>query len=178
LLKELFHGVTFSPLVMNRDNRGSVTEIYRDEWHSGTKPCQWNMTKSNANVLRGVHVHYKHTDHLVVLHGRLSIGLYDLRPNSPTYRKAALFEVGSEPPSALRIPTGVMHGFYAHEPSLYVYGVDSYYDRRDELGCHWADPALGIAWPCQQPELSERDKSAPSLGEVQTQLIALNPGLR
>jgi dTDP-4-dehydrorhamnose 3,5-epimerase len=178
MVEELFHGVTFSPLIINSDDRGCLAEIYRDEWHNGTKPCQWNMSKSKANVLRGVHVHYKHTDHMVVLVGRLSIGLYDLRPNSPTYKMATLLEVDSKLLSALRIPVGVMHGFYAHESTMYICGVDSYYEPQDELGCHWADPALGIPWPCQHPELSERDKKAASLGEVQAQFIALNRGLR
>jgi dTDP-4-dehydrorhamnose 3,5-epimerase-like enzyme len=178
LTLELPHGVTFSPLRMNRDERGSLTEIFRDEWIiEGGKPCQWNLTKTNANVLRGVHVHYKHADYMVVVDGKLSIGLYDARPKSPTYRKSTLFEFSAESVSALSLPVGIMHGFYAHEPTLYVYGVDSYYDPQDELGCHWADPALSIPWPCQTPELSERDKSAAPLSGVEAKLLALNPDL-
>jgi dTDP-4-dehydrorhamnose 3,5-epimerase len=114
---------------------------------------------------------------MVVIDGRLSVGLYDARPNSPTYRKAVLFELDSERLSALRIPVGVMHGLYTHEPSLHIYGVDSYYDLEDELQCHWADPALGIPWPCRHPELSERDKSPVSLAETQARLLALNRSL-
>jgi dTDP-4-dehydrorhamnose 3,5-epimerase len=177
LSTELLHGVTLSPLTMNRDNRGHLTEIYREEWYAAARPCQWNVSRTKANVLRGVHVHYKHLDHVVVIDGRLSVGLYDARPRSPTYRKAVLFEITGDRLSTLRIPVGVMHGLYAHEPTLQIYGVDAYYDVEDELQCHWADPALGIPWPCRDPELSERDKAPVSLAEAQAQLIALNPGL-
>jgi dTDP-4-dehydrorhamnose 3,5-epimerase len=174
LSNELPQGVIFSPLTMNRDDRGCLTEIYRDEWYDATKARQWSVTRTAANVLRGVHVHYRHTDHLVVIDGRFSVGLYDARPNSPTYRSAALFEIRAEPLLVLRIPVGVMHGLYAHEPTLHVCGVDAYYDPEDELQCHWADPALRIPWPCRNPELSARDRSAGSFAEAQARLIALN----
>ena len=48
-------------------------------------PCQWAATLSQANVLRGVHVHHRHHDYLVLLRGD-SVGLYDARPKSPTHR--------------------------------------------------------------------------------------------
>ena len=77
--------------------------------------------------------------------------------------------------SVLRIPAGVMHGFYCHEPTLYIYGVDSYFDPDDELGCHWADPGLGLKWPCKTPKLSGRDLQAGPLAEVEARLGTLNP---
>ena len=167
-------GVQLTALRMNRDERGWLAEIFRDEWRVGAQPCQWNATLSHANVLRGVHVHYKHVDYLVLLRGRICAGIYDARPRSPTYRMSAVIEINAEEISALRIPVGVMHGFYCYEPSLYIYGVDSYFDPGDELGCHWADPRLGIAWPCRNPSLSERDSQAGTLADVEAQLRALN----
>jgi dTDP-4-dehydrorhamnose 3,5-epimerase len=55
--------VTLSPL---RDRRGSLTEIFRQEWVNSVVPVQWNYVQSEANVLRGVHVHVNHIDYLVV----------------------------------------------------------------------------------------------------------------
>src|SRR3972149_5305605 len=83
---DLPHGVSLTPLRMHRDERGWLTEIFRDEWGGGVAPCQWNATMSQRNVLRGVHVHHKHQDYLVLLRGKISVGLYDARPRSPTYR--------------------------------------------------------------------------------------------
>ena len=176
-MPSLPHEVEIIPLTMHRDERGWLTEIYRQKWPVGIQPCQWNATFSDANVLRGVHVHYKHTDYLVLLRGRLSAGLYDARPKSPTHRMSCVFDIHCDEISALRIPTGVMHGFYCHEPTLYIYGVDSYFDPDDELGCHWADPGLGLKWPCKNPKLSERDLQAGPLADVEARLGTLNPEL-
>ena len=69
-MPSLPHDVEVIPLATHRDERGWLTEIYRQKWPVGVQPCQWNATFSDANVLRGVHVHYKHTDYLVLLRGR------------------------------------------------------------------------------------------------------------
>jgi dTDP-4-dehydrorhamnose 3,5-epimerase len=168
-------GVELIPLKTHADARGSLTEIFRDEWCEGFHPCQWNVTFSHANVLRGVHVHYKHSDYLVLLQGRISVGLHDARSGSQSYRTSCVTEIESNEMSVLRIPAGMMHGFYCHEPSLYIYGVNSYFDPDDELGCYWADPALGIAWPCREPLLNERDIRAGTLADVEARLHDLNP---
>jgi len=171
---QLPHGVELTPLTMHRDERGWLTEIFRDEWRVGVEPCQWNVTFSEANVLRGMHVHYKHRDFLVVLQGKLTVGLYDARPRSPTYRQTAMLEMSGERIAAMRVPVGIIHGFYCHEKTLYTYGVDGYFDPGDELGCHWADPRIPIAWPCRNPVLSERDRDAGSLAQVEARLRALS----
>jgi dTDP-4-dehydrorhamnose 3,5-epimerase len=169
---DLLENVRLTRLDMHSDARGSFTEFFRDEWAMGVSPCQWNVAISRANVLRGAHVHLRHSDYLVVVRGRLSVGLFDLRPGSRTYTRSALIELSGERLTGLSIPPGVMHGFYAHESSVHIYGVDAYYDPEDELGCNWADPDLGIAWPCSAPKLSPRDRDAGSLAEVQAQYLA------
>ena len=167
-------GVDLTAFKMHRDERGWLTEIFRDEWQLAD-PCQWNITRTNPGVLRGLHVHHRHHDYLVVMHGRITVGLRDLRPKSPTCGASAVFEMSDEKLAALRIPPGVLHGFYCPELTLYTYGVDAYYDPGDELGCHWADPAAGIAWPCRDPILSARDRDAGSLAELESRLRAIDP---
>ena len=41
-----------------------------------------------------------------------------------------------------------------------AYAVTKYWSLGDELGCKWDDPDIEINWPCTNPILSERDKSA------------------
>jgi dTDP-4-dehydrorhamnose 3,5-epimerase len=168
-------GVHLTPLKMWGDERGWLTEIFRHEWAVGVEPCQWNVTMSRPNVLRGMHVHHRHRDYLVVLSGRISVGLYDARTQSRTYRQSMLLEMSGDRLSALRVPTGVVHGVYCHDQTLYTYGVDGYYDPEDELACHWADPRLGICWPCQEPTLSERDRAAGALADLEARLRVLSP---
>jgi dTDP-4-dehydrorhamnose 3,5-epimerase len=156
-------GVELRPLTTHQDERGTFTEIFRNEWDTGIEPVQWNCVRSAAGVLRGVHAHATHADYLVIVHGRASIGLRDLRPGSPTAGMASLVEVVGDRLTAITIPPGVAHGFYFHEPSLHIYAVSEYWNPGDELGCHWADPALGIPWPMTTAQLSPRDAALPPL---------------
>jgi dTDP-4-dehydrorhamnose 3,5-epimerase len=163
---QLPHGVIHRPLTMHCDERGALTEVFRQSWDAAVKPVQWNIMTSEAGILRGVHVHPRHVDYVVLVHGRASMGLRDLRPGSPTEGLATLIEMRGDPISALTIPPGVAHGFLFHEPSTLLYGVSEYWDPADEIGCHWADPALEIPWPVTAARTSARDAEAPPLSEV------------
>lgn len=165
-------GMELRPLVVHRDGRGSVAELFRQEWAVGVRPVQWTMISSYQGVLRGLHVHLRHDDYLTVLHGRLSLGVRDLRPGSPTEGHSALLELDGETLLAVVIPHGIAHGLYFHEPTIFVLGVSHYFDPADELGCHWADPALEIAWPVAVPNLSARDAGLPPLAVVQSRIPA------
>ena len=55
-----------------------------------------------------------------------------------------------------------------------VYGVDFVWSPDDELGCMWNDPGLGLDWPCDNPELSERDQTA---GTLETLIAEVNARL-
>jgi dTDP-4-dehydrorhamnose 3,5-epimerase len=156
-------GTSLHPLDAHVDDRGSLVELWRASWPSGARPVQWNGSRSAANVLRGVHIHVRHTDYLVVVMGRAVIGLRDLRGDATT---VALVDLDGDAPEALVIPPGVAHGFYFPEPSLHCYAVNEEFDPTDELGCRFDDPALGIPWPTTDVVLSERDRDLPLLAEL------------
>lgn len=164
--ESLPQGVSLRSLQTHHDERGSLTELFRASWETGIDVVQWNYSESEARVLRGVHVHVKHADYLILLRGYASIGLRDLRIGSPTESMTALVEMQGTKLHALTIPPGVAHGFYFHEPSAHLYAVSEYWDQLDELGCHWADPALEINWPEVAPLISARDAALPSLREL------------
>ncbi len=157
------------------DDRGCFTELYRNEWDTGVAPIQWNAVRSEAGVLRGVHVHLRHDDYLTVPVGRASVGLRDLRSGSPTEGLAAIVALGADRQAALAIPHGVAHGFYFHEPSLHVYAVTRYWDPSDELSCRWDDPELEIPWPVQSARVSERDAASQSLRALLDELAPWQP---
>jgi len=168
-------GTALRSLEAHADARGAFTELYRREWGTGVEPIQWNAVRSEAGVLRGVHVHIRHDDYLTVPVGRASVGLKDLRRGSPTEGLAALVELGEEHPAALVIPHGVAHGFYFHESSLHVYAVSEYWDAADELACNWADPELGIPWPVATALVSDRDRGAQPLRALLDALAPSQP---
>lgn len=163
-------GVRLRPLEPHADARGVFTELHRVEWDTGVAPVQWNAVRSAAGVLRGVHVHPRHDDYLVVFAGRATVGLCDLRDRSPAGGRACCIELAGDSPTAITIPHGVAHGFFFHEPSIHVYAVSHYWDDSDELGCHWADPELGIPWPMRSAHASPRDEALPSLAALRAHL--------
>lgn len=166
------HDLRLTPLEPHGDDRGTFTELYREQWETGVAPVQWNVVDSEAGVLRGVHVHPRHDDYLTVIRGRATVGLRDLRPGSPTEGVAACVELDGARPTAISIPHGVAHGFYFHQPSTHVYAVSHYWDPADELGCRWDDPGLEIPWPQRSAHISPRDEQLPSLAKLLGELRA------
>ena len=164
-------GVWRRPLTVHRDARGTVAEFFRSEWPSGFQPAQWQVTVSAANSLRGMHLHLRHTDYLLVLDGTVALGLHDLRAGSPAHGRGLLLELDGAAPAALLIPPGVAHGLCCRTRATYVIGIDRAYDTADELGCRWDDARLGIPWPTDAPLLSPGDAALPPLAEV-THLVS------
>lgn len=171
-------GVSIVPLVTHRDTRGELTEVFRRSWHGAVDPVQWNVVRSDAGVLRGVHCHVDHWDWLILASGACSFGLADLRRGSPTERLAVTVEARGQAPFALVIPPGVAHGFLFTEPSVHVYGVTHYWNLADELGCRFDDPELGIPWPTRHVTLSPRDEALPPLRDLLPHVPPWRPSLR
>jgi dTDP-4-dehydrorhamnose 3,5-epimerase len=163
-------GVLHRPLEPRGDERGVFTELFRESWPLGVEPRQWNAVRSVANVLRGVHAHWRHADYLTVVAGHATIGLHDLREDSPTEGLAATVELRAEQPAGLVLPPGVAHGFYFHGPSVHVYAVDHEWDPDDELGCRWDDADLGIDWSCERPLISPRDAALGDLSKLRADI--------
>ena len=162
-------GVILRRLTTNADDRGALTEVFRQEWlPEGAPPMpQANLSGSHAGVLRGMHFHRRQADYWCVLDGTAFIALYDLRPDSGTTRALAAFTVDTaEGHLGLYIPPGVAHGFCALTDMHLQYFVDAYFDGTDEFGFAWNDPQAAIPWPVSEPKVSARDSANPSLTDA------------
>jgi dTDP-4-dehydrorhamnose 3,5-epimerase len=168
-------GVRSHRLLPNLDLRGSVTEVFREEWIDEMRPIQWNAVVSGSGVLRGVHVHARHDDYIAVVRGRVAIGLSDLRRASTTARLGAVVEVHEKDPLAMAIPAGVAHGIYTFDDSVLLYGVSQYYDPDDEFVCDWREPGLGIGWPVREAIISDRDAEGRPLSAVLEEIEPWQP---
>lgn len=160
-------GVVRCALTTYPDDRGDFTEIFRQHWHDSPPPVQWNLSRNRPNVLRGMHVHARHWDYLCVTDGEMTVGLHDLRATGAGAR-SAIVQLSADRLEMLVIPAGVAHGFYSTRGSTYVIGASSYYDPSDHRRCRWDCPELGLAWPCDRPELSPADRDAPDYAALAT----------
>ncbi len=164
----VIEGVKFVALRPFGDDRGRFLETFRKEWfpqRSWTR-VQSNVSYSKAGVLRGLHYHYHQVDYWFCVTGTVQVGLADLRPDSPTFRRTETLEIGEHNTSGIFIPVGVAHGFLALTEAALAYNVDNYYDNSDEHGVAWDDPGLAVDWKWSEPVLSDRDRRNPALAEL------------
>ena len=96
---------------------GILTELYRPEWGGLFAPGEeighlYTVFSPRGGTRKEWYFHEHTLDRYMVLSGTLSVGLYDGRRDSGTFRGFQVVEL-SEPgrgqPSALRIPPGVWH---------------------------------------------------------------------
>ena len=163
-------GVLRRELTVHRDGRGHLSEYFRVDWETGIEPLQWHVLDCLPGSLRGVHLHLAHVDYKVTLVGRQLLALVDLRLGSPTEGRIELHDVRGDELVGITIPPGVGHGVYSYDHSTSVVAASLLYDGDDDFECLWSDPELGIEWPSAPTLLSERDRTAPTLGELRERL--------
>jgi len=154
-------GVATNELRAHEDERGGLVEILRISAFSHGF-AQANHTRSAKGVLRGLHYHLKQADLWYVVKGRVQVGLADLRNKIETPSVQTHILDASEP-RTLFIPPGVAHGYLALSEAELIYFVTHEYDSSDEFGVAWNDPTLSIPWQTEEPVLSPRDATNPTL---------------
>ncbi len=177
----MIDGARLRDLVVHEDARGSFTEFFSRNWGDGESPAQWSVVASAPGVLRGMHLHRRHDEGFLLLKGRASVGIRDVRPGSPTEGVSSLFEFTGDHPVYLTFPRGIVHGWYFHEPSLHAQSVSETYDQYgddDNLGCHWSDPALEIPWPARPTLVAPRAEAFGSLAALIENTLRIDPHFR
>ena len=159
-------GVRVFDLQRASHDRGTLTEIYRQDWWPHGPARQWNLVTSPAGVLRGIHVHTKSAEYYALVGGAALVGYRDLRPGSPTEGRTAIVELQGPQPQAIVAPPWIAHGIYSLEPLTLLVGTSATWDPHSELGCSWQDPALQIAWPFEKAVVSSQDAARGPLRDL------------
>jgi dTDP-4-dehydrorhamnose 3,5-epimerase len=155
------------------DARGFMVETYRrDAWRElgvDAEFVQQNHSRSSKGTLRGIHFQTEPGQAKLVRcpRGAVLDVAVDLRRGSPTYGQWEAHVLDDEKHRQLFVPVGFGHGFAVlSEVADVTYLCSSTYDPATESGIAWDDPGVGVEWPVDDPLLSERDKTAPTLAEV------------
>jgi dTDP-4-dehydrorhamnose 3,5-epimerase len=106
---ELIAGVEVRELANMLLDNGSLTEIFRDDWQTGSAARHVFQRLIPPGKVSAWHAHGETTDRLFCGYGTVRITLYDGRANSPTYGRANVFRTGRERPQLITIPPGVWH---------------------------------------------------------------------
>ncbi len=159
------------------DERGFLVETFSAKaWAElGVEDefVQDNHSRSARGILRGLHFQTSPGQAKLVRcsRGRIFDVAVDLRRDSPTYRQWEGHELDDQHHRQLFVPVGFGHGFCVLSETADVhYKLSSYYDPATEAGIAWDDPEIGVDWPLPDPQLSDRDRSAPQLAEVADEL--------
>jgi dTDP-4-dehydrorhamnose 3,5-epimerase len=161
--------VALTPLNEHTDNRGSFSEIFRNEWKTAINPVQWSVVKSDKKVLRGMHLHLRHDEYFCLTKGHCIVALKDIRPESPTKNSFSIYELFDSDLVALTFPRGIIHGWYFFDQSTHIQAVsESYsdYGKDDNWSVFWNAKDLNIPWPLIDPILSKKTGEFPTVHQL------------
>ncbi len=134
--------------------------------------AQTNISKSQANVVRGLHFQnppFEQGKLIRVLSGAVLDVVVDIRKDSPTYGEHLAIELSEENFKALWVPPGFAHGFKTlKNNTLFYYDCTQVYNKESEGSVLWNDADLNIDWDIANPILSEKDENAPKFKNFQS----------
>ena len=136
---------------------------------------QANCSVSARGIVRGIHfadVPPGQAKYVTCVSGRVLDVIVDIRVGSPTFGSWTSVVLDSQSRRAVYLAEGLGHGFASlQDESTVVYLWSEGYDPRREREIHPLDPALGIDWQIEEPQLSAKDAAAPTLAEASAQGI-------
>lgn len=158
------------------DNRGWFMESYskRDFEAAGIMAnfVQDNRSfSSKKGIIRGLHFQRNpmcQAKLLTCLKGEILDVAVDLRKDSPTYKKWVSVKLSAENKKQIFIPKGFAHGFLTLTDDVEImYKCDEFYSPECDGGIRFDDPEIGVDWGIKDPILSEKDKNAPFLKDIE-----------
>ena len=165
-------GVWLIELEPRGDERGSFVRTYCEQEFAtqglNTRWVQCNSTRTRRRgSLRGLHYQADPFPEIKLIRcttGRVLDVVVDLRQDSPTFGKHLTIELSPELSNQLYVPGGFAHGFQCLEDECTLfYQMSEIYHPDLARGVRWNDPTLGIAWPLEVTEISDRDRKLPLL---------------
>jgi dTDP-4-dehydrorhamnose 3,5-epimerase len=161
--------VVVAPNVLG-DDRGFFMETYRaDNFRDLGLPTEWvqdNHSRSSRGVLRGLHFQWDPpmSKLMRVTSGVAFLVAVDIRKGSPTLGQWFGLEVSAENKKQVYAPYGFARGFCALTDGCEVqYKCTGLYNSGAESGISYNDPEIGIEWPHQDVQVSNKDANAQSL---------------
>jgi dTDP-4-dehydrorhamnose 3,5-epimerase len=169
IFKELeLKGAYLIELELLEDKRG----FFARNW------CQREFAEAGLNVdikqanissnidkytLRGMHFQKDPFQEVKIIRctrGAIYDVIVDLRPDSETFKKWVGVELTQRNYKMLYVPENFAHGYITLEDdSEVMYFVTQFYTPGAEGGMRWNDPQIGIKWPVEPVNISEKDQS-------------------
>jgi dTDP-4-dehydrorhamnose 3,5-epimerase len=168
-------GAFILDLERREDNRGYFARTFcQNEFEAhGLKPV---IAQANAafnkykGTLRGMHFQFPpaaETKLVRCTRGAIVDIVVDLRPESPTFLEHVAVELSADNGRALYVPERFAHGYQVLEDNTETsYQVGEFYAPSEEGGLSPFDPGLGLIWPIEVTEISDKDAKWAPLSEA------------
>jgi dTDP-4-dehydrorhamnose 3,5-epimerase len=106
-------GVVIRELKRFTDPRGWLIELYRhDQLDPEFFPVMSYVSMTKPGVARGPHEHVDQADGFCFIGpSTFRLYLWDNRPESPTYKAKATYDLGEANPAMVIVPKGVAHAY-------------------------------------------------------------------
>lgn len=131
---------------------------------------QANLSFSRRGVLRGLHFQQPLPQGklVYVLEGEVFDVAVDIRVGSPRFGQWWGTELSADNKRQLWVPEGFAHGFcVTSENALFAYLCTTEYVPEADRSLRFDDPAVGVDWPFDEPEVSSKDAQAPDLAALE-----------
>ena len=126
-----------------------------------------NSLTGKKGTLRGLHYQLPPAAEVKVVRcvrGALFDVIVDIRAGSPTFGKWFGAELSAENRTMMYVPRGFAHAFVTlTDDAEALYLVSAFYSPENERGVRFNDPAIGIEWPIEPVEISDKDRNWPDL---------------
>ena len=165
-----FRDLLILELDRSSDGRGSFYRLFCDRELSdvlmGASIVQINhSTTIKPGSIRGLHFQYAPSAEIKIVRcikGEVFDVAVDLRLGSESLLAWHGTHLSADDNLAVLIPQGFAHGFQTIAPdSELLYLHSSHYDAQAEAGIRYDDPSIGVSWPLNVTEVSDRDNSHP-----------------
>ena len=150
----LFARIFCKKELMNINNNKEIVQINQ------------SITKKKGSI-RGMHYQispFAEAKIVKCIKGRVYDVIIDLRKDSPTFLQHFPTELSKKNMKMIYVPEGFAHGFQTLEDNCeLIYFHTNYYSAEHEKRINCKDNILGIKWPIEITDISEKDKKAETL---------------
>lgn len=174
----IFHALSLPGAVLieierREDERGFFARTFCErEFAAAGLPTRFPQSNVSFNRVRGTvrGMHFQRAPYdepklVRCTRGVIYDQIIDLRPDSPTFRRAFGAELSEDNRTALYVPPGFAHGFQTlQDRSEVLYMMGEFYVANAAAGVRWNDPAFDLSWPLPISVISERDLAYPDFG--------------
>src|SRR6478735_2192283 len=164
--------VVIEPKVFG-DARGYFMETWNQQRYRDAG-LDWNFVQDNISfsrrgILRGLHFQNPKGQGKLVYALRCEVFdvAVDLRKSSPTFGRWYGLTLSAENKRQFFVPAGFAHGFAVlSETAMFAYKCTEFYNPQNEMSLLWNDPEVGVQWPLEAPQLSEKDARGVRLRDI------------